>query len=203
MIEAIIAHECASLSAALRRAAGQASSATTLRQIAQAMENVTHGAAIYRVGLVSPVQRNDHGLIIAAVVVGDAGTANVATGIKSEDVRWSCSCAATGEAFNGVCAHIVAVKLAIAVEGATERQRERAERRKQIPRLTWDLGARMAQLKKAQAAEREAQAIYDAALTAYNDLIDQINEDDAQARAELAWSESGAPCRRRRDGQED
>jgi uncharacterized Zn finger protein len=193
MIEAIIAHACASLSAALRRAAGQASSATTLRQIAQAMENVTHGAAIYRAGLVSPVQRNDHGLIIAAVVVGDAGTANVATGIKSEDVRWSCSCAATGAVFNGVCSHIVAVRLAIAVEGAAERQRERAERRRLISDYMMDMGAKKTLLERAQAAERAAQDAYDTARAAYENLIAQVNEDDVQARAELAWSQSSMP----------
>lgn len=199
MIDMIIAQECVRLYEALRRAAGLADSATALRQIAQAMENIDRGAAIYRDGLVSAVQRNDNGLIITAIVAGDEGTASVATGIKSEDIRWSCSCVATSAAFNGVCSHIVAVKLAIAVEGAADRQQERAERRKLIPRLSWDLGARAAQLKQAQAAEREAQRIYDEARTAYEDLIDQINVDDAEARAELAWSEHGAPAASRQE----
>jgi uncharacterized Zn finger protein len=194
MIEAIIAHECAVLSEALRRAAGQADSATTLRQIAATMDNIAQGAAIYRAGQVSPIQRNDHGLIIAAVVAGDAGTASVATGIKSEEIRWSCSCAATGAAFNGVCSHIVAVKLAIAVEGAAERQRERAARRRLISDYMMDMGAKKTLLERAQAAERAAQDAYDTARVAYENLIALVNEDDVQARAELASSESSAPA---------
>jgi uncharacterized Zn finger protein len=193
MIEAIIAHECAVLSEALRRSAGQADSATTLRQIAATMDNIAQGAAIYRAGLVSAVRRNDHGLIIAAVVAGDAGTASVTTGIKSAEIRWSCSCAATGEMFNGVCAHVVAVRLAIACEAAADRQRERAERRRLMSDYMMDMGAKKTLLERAQAAERAAQDAYDTARAAYENLIAQVNEDDAQARAELAWSQSSTP----------
>lgn len=190
MIEAIIAHECDSFYAALRRAAGQAVTPAALHQIAQGMDYVAAGAALYTAGMVTPICRMPNGLMVAAHVIGDTGRATVVAGTHSLQTRWSCSCALSTLAWEGVCPHMVAVRLAIASEIAVMRQAERAERRTQVGRLAMDVGAKKTLLERAQAAEQEAQRAYDAARDAYEDLIDQINADDAQARAELTSSTS-------------
>jgi uncharacterized Zn finger protein len=193
MTESIVAQEYATLIAALRRAAGEAATPATLRQIAQSMEYVATGTALYAAGMVTPICRTPTGLIVAAHVAGDTGRATVVTGIKRAQTRWSCSCAAATLAWAGVCPHMVAVKLAIAVEAAADRHRECAERRRLISEYMMDMGAKKTLLERAQATERAAQDAYDTARAAYENLIAQLNVDDAQARAELAWSESSAP----------
>jgi uncharacterized Zn finger protein len=185
MTESIVAQECATLIAALRRAAGDAATPATLRQIAQSMEYVATGTVLYAAGMVTPICRTPTGLIVAARVAGDTGQATVVTGTPCIQTRWSCSCAAATLAWAGVCPHMVAVKLAIAVEGAIKRQQERAERRTLVGRCMMDMGDKKTLLERAQAAERDAQHAYDAARTVYEALIAQINADDADARAVL------------------
>jgi hypothetical protein len=186
MTDSIVAQECATLIAALRRHAGDAATPATLRQIAQSMEHVSTGAALYAAGMVTPICRMPNGLMVAAHVAGDTGRSTVVAGTHSLQTRWSCSCAVSTLAWAGVCPHMVAVRVAIASEIAAMRQAERAARRTQVGRLAMDMGAKKTLLERAHAAEQEAQRAYDAARTAYEDLIDQINADDAQARAELA-----------------
>lgn len=194
MMESIVAQECATLIATLRRAAGDAVAPATLRQIAQSMEHVSTGATLYAAGMVTPICRMPNGLMVAAHVASDTGRATVVAGTHSLQTRWSCSCAVATLAWAGVCPHMVAVRLAITSEIAVMRQAERAERRTQVGRLAIDMAAKKTLLERAQAAEREAQRAYDAARAAYEHLIAQVNQDDAQARAELAPSTSLTIC---------